>query len=522
MALTLLSEVSIEKKANIVQTAWRGLSKHNLVAWAKDTWWSESFVQLAGLLEDADWLARRIVAGASPWLAWWCVQEGRDVPENTREMIEARSIKLLHSQKVAERRQAVQTLAQIKNDRVLEPLLIAAGDDDKEVAGLGLQALTENGEAVRPLIRKVLQVGDKKNWLASLRYLRTVPSDLLWADISDKMIEEMEEVSDKQNYIRVIAGINNDWSLQKIFYYAGEGNAVVENEAIQALVRKGEPARLLIKKALQGEGRRAWRASFCYISTQSDDALCNEIPAKIWDVLGQPMVWVPAGAFLMGSDKNKDSKAVKDELPQHFIILSGYWIGRFPVTVAQWKMFVKESGYRADDKSLQDPDNHPVRYVNWNDALTYCNWLSEKSGLPVTLPNEAEWEKAARGPSSGSGDGRIYPWGNEFDKDRCNTSESRIENTTPVGKYSPAGDSPYGCADMAGNVWEWTRSKFKPYPYKADDGRESLEGTDLRAVRGGSWGYRQGSARVSNRHDNDPDFRDDYKGFRLVVRPPSL
>jgi len=425
VALTLLSEVEIEKNANLIQAISRGLSKRSLTAWAKDAWWSESFVQLAGLVNDADWLARRIAAGGNPWLAWWCVQEGRDVPENTRAMIEARSIKLLHSTKVAERRRAVQILAQIKNDRVLEPLLIAAGDDDKEVAGLGVRALVEIGDAVHPLIEKKLHSTDET--------------------------------------------------------------------------------------AKQG--------ALYYLASQLKQPSCLKL---VSDLLIQPMVGIPAGIFLMGSDKSKDAKARDNELLQHPVTLPGYWIGRFPVTVSQWKLFVKESGYKADEKSLQDPEPHPVRYVRWDDALAYCKWLSEKSGLPVTLPSEAEWEKAARGPSTGSGDGRIYPWGDEFDQDKCNTSESGINNTTPVGKYSPAGVSPYGCADMAGNVWGWTRSKHEHYPYTAEDGRENLEGTDSRVVRGGSWYYDQAFARASDRNYLYPGSRHIDVGFRVVVRPPSL
>jgi formylglycine-generating enzyme required for sulfatase activity len=285
------------------------------------------------------------------------------------------------------------------------------------------------------------------------------------------------------------------------------------------LVENGEAVRPLLKKALHGEDRRAWRASLKYLGFQSDDSLCVEIPKLAWEeVFGQPMVWVPASAFLMGSDKSRDSNANDDELPQHSVTLPSYWIGRFPVSVARWKLFVKENDYKPDEKSLQDPDDHPARYVNWNDAMVYCKWLSEKSGLPVTLPSEAEWEKAARGT-----DGRIYPWGDEFDKDKCNTSESGIKNTTPVGMYSPAGDSPYGCADMAGNIWEWTRSKFKPYPYNAEDGRENLEGTDARVVRGGSWDYRRLFARASLRSNFDsPNLRRSLYSFRVVVRPPKL
>jgi formylglycine-generating enzyme required for sulfatase activity len=434
VALTLLSEVGIEKNANFFQAILRRISKHNLTNWAKDTWWSESFVQLAGLLNDADWLVRKIV-NASPWLAWWCVQEGCNVPGNTREMIEARSIKLLHSQKVLERRRVVQTLRQIKNDRVLEPLLIAAGDDDREVAGLGVRALVENGE----------------------------------------------------------------------------------------------PARLLIKKALESEDRRVWKSSFRYLGMQPDDTLWPEISKQAWEeVFGQSMVWIPRGRFLIGRDYSKvHINKKKDSIYGSYVTLPGYWIGRFPTTVAQWQLFLTETNYPINKPSVSLPrslkhrhqnlNNHPVGGVSWFDAMEYCNWLSEKSGLPVTLPSEAEWEKAARGTDS-----RIYPWGNVFDKEKCNTSESRINNTTPVGKYSPAGDSPYGCADMVGNVWEWTRSKYKNYPYNPDDGRESLEGLDIRVLRGGMWNDFSDHAKSFYRNRSSPFERSSGIGFRLVVRPPSL
>jgi formylglycine-generating enzyme required for sulfatase activity len=192
------------------------------------------------------------------------------------------------------------------------------------------------------------------------------------------------------------------------------------------------------------------------------------------------------------------------------------------VTVAQYRDFVEKSGRDVDERSLKDPDDHPVRYVTWRDALAYCRWLSERTGLPVTLPSEAEWEKAARGT-----DGRIYPWGDEDPTaDLCNFADN-VGNTSPVGNYSPMGDSPYGCADAAGNVWEWTRSLwgkdlFEPdfgYPYNSEDGREDLEaGDDIhRVLRGGAFSRNTRAVRCASRFGGPPRYRYSYGGFRVVV-----
>jgi formylglycine-generating enzyme required for sulfatase activity len=155
--------------------------------------------------------------------------------------------------------------------------------------------------------------------------------------------------------------------------------------------------------------------------------------------------------------------------------------------------------------------------VSWDDALAYCRWLSQVSGQSITLPSEAQWEKAARGDK----DKRAYPWGDTWNKTKCNTAELGLGDTTPVGIF-PEGASPYGCLDMAGNVWEWTRSAYHEYPYDPADGREDLNGTDvLRVLRGGSWFIHGDGARVPGRGRYYPLYRDDTDGFRVMVAPIS-
>jgi formylglycine-generating enzyme required for sulfatase activity len=247
-------------------------------------------------------------------------------------------------------------------------------------------------------------------------------------------------------------------------------------------------------------------------------------------------IHIPAGKFLMGSD-DRDEDAGADEKPQHEMSLPDFWMSKYPVTVAQFRAFTETAKYSFDNWRWNQIFSCPIVYVSWYDALEYTKWLDKelrqyaedrlKAGkknplwqglaegkLYVTLPSEAEWEKAAR-----STDGRIYPWGNEFDPDKANTAGTKIGDPNVVGCF-PEGTSPYGLLDMSGNVWEWTRSIWNDknkYPYRSKDGREDLQAKDPRVLRGGAFFNSSGFARCASRSRNSPDlwFRDD--GFRVVV-----
>lgn len=266
-------------------------------------------------------------------------------------------------------------------------------------------------------------------------------------------------------------------------------------------------------------------------------------------------VEIPAGPFRMGSDKTKDRLAFDEEVWPARPAAGGFWpfpstrpasgtghpqqspgtidvptfhLARYPVTVAQFRVFVEATGFKLDnDDGLKFEPERPFVVVTWNEALEYCRWLERTlgesdatpdtlkrllaSGHHVGLPSEAEWEKAARGS-----DGRIYPWGDTIDPSRANYIDTRLERTSPVGAF-PTGASPYGILDMSGNVWEWTRSLSKRYPYGPADGREGLTAKAARVVRGGSFSNPHPNVRAAYRLNLVPDNRYYNLGFRVVV-----
>lgn len=254
------------------------------------------------------------------------------------------------------------------------------------------------------------------------------------------------------------------------------------------------------------------------------------------EIAGMRFMRVPAGKFVMGSKEGSEFD-YENERPQHTIDINyDYWMAKFILTNEQYAEFLGKNKHPVSD--WQKKKDHPVVNVSWDDAMQYVKWFNEKyqtelSALPapslavsllqppssaagnyvLRLPTEAEWEKAARGAYANE-----YPWGNEFDSKKCNSAEGKKGATTPVGAYSTFGDSPYGCADMVGNVWEWTHTLYKKYPYNPKDGREDETKRESRVLRGGSFGHSRNRARCASRSSrNFPDFRSDLVSFRLCV-----
>ncbi len=272
----------------------------------------------------------------------------------------------------------------------------------------------------------------------------------------------------------------------------------------------------------------------------TDSSSNPKLNAEGWEVVPKSphkikppsLIEIPAGEFLMGTSDNdikllqikesdwayewSDNDLFTAEQPQHVVSLPAFEVAQFPVTNAEYYTFIWDNGHRIPRNwpgytFLEGTDDHPVVGVSKTDVETYIQWINEKTGMTYRLPTEAEWEYSARG-----GDGRIFPWGNTFDPWRCNTVESLKKGTTPVGFYSPSGDSVFGVADMVGNIWEWTQSLFMPYPYRPNTNREEAKPNGRYVVRGGAWYYSRKLARCAVREGVLQDHLSPSIGFRLA------
>ena len=263
-----------------------------------------------------------------------------------------------------------------------------------------------------------------------------------------------------------------------------------------------------------------------------------DIEVRIGVAIEPVIVHVPAGEFTMGSNDEYE-----DAQPAHTVYLDDYWIDKYEVTNAQYADFLNEalasgeikmgfSGITKNGHSLINLANRyvgewnvfcpinresgkfrvnsleantPARFVTWYGALAYA----EHYGL--RLPTEAEWEKSAKGINKTK-----YPWGDsEPTRWDCNYNDIH-DHAIMVGYFSPLGESPYGCCDMAGNMWEWCSSLYKEYPYNADDGREDLSASGYRVIRGGAWDANFEMVRCDLRTFTKPSAQNPCFGFRCV------
>lgn len=224
---------------------------------------------------------------------------------------------------------------------------------------------------------------------------------------------------------------------------------------------------------------------------------------------------IPAGMVALEKGNNTQTLQYSGEIVEHYRV-EPFAIARYPVTYSQFQTFIDDGGYQDDrwwaNLAIRETEPAPQVWaeadqprvnVNWFEAMAFCRWLAHKTGLPITLPTERQWQRAAQGD-----DGREYPWGSAFDPRKCNTREGGPGKTTPVTAY-PAGASPYGLMDMSSNAWEWCL-----------DGPEWMKGwtpiADMYYIRGGSWAGNHTGARVRYRNRTPGNTRSDRGGFRVV------
>jgi formylglycine-generating enzyme required for sulfatase activity len=412
--------------------------------------------------------------------------------------------------------------------RLVESLLARSGESgaELEMAGLTLAEDVQLGDDLRAEVKKRLL--DRLTREEAAGPFRRLVGALLAADLQTarSWMEEELRGRDSQRQKRVLGlllelGETQARPMASLLVRLvgdGSGDEGVRARAAQALagIRSSPDAETwrALETARRGAGalKRAANWAWCELGRGED--------------LG--LVKVPAGEFLMGS---KEGEGHSGERPQHSLYLPTFYIGKGPVTVEQFRSFLSESG--ADRKDFEHRNaiaDHPAVEVSWLEALAFAEWHG------LGLPSEAEWEKAARGA-----DGRLYPWGNEWKPGCANTREywradaakllawlarssrwSRQMTTTPVGKFSPQGDSPYGCTDMAGNILEWTRSLGGyEHPYNSADGREDLQASkeSPRVLRGGAFNFGAALVRCAVRRGSNPTAHPRDVGFRVVLLP---
>ncbi len=258
----------------------------------------------------------------------------------------------------------------------------------------------------------------------------------------------------------------------------------------------------------------------------------TRLVAQVKEVAGMDLVPIPAGEFYMGSEKG-DTDAFDDEKPRHKVRISDpFWLGKYKVTVGQFKRFVGASDYvteaeKAKDKwtwrkpgygdiGFDQTDEHPVVCVSWNDAKAYCTWVAEKTGVKVRLPREAEWEYSCRArPTTKDWVTTKYYFGDNV----ANLGDYAwyVDNAKPYGTRPCGQKKPnaFGLYDMHGLAWEWCDDGKRTYSDEMETDRVSAGAS--RVIRGGSFCYDPRRCRAASRYVSVPSSRGDGIGFRMLV-----
>jgi formylglycine-generating enzyme required for sulfatase activity/ABC-type cobalamin/Fe3+-siderophores transport system ATPase subunit len=353
------------------------------------------------------------------------------------------------------------------------------GHDGLKVVSESREALSLSTEELDFVFRSTLAVGhEMKYWLERAGDGGVAVEGILKDELESAM----------PNTRANVAKVLGELVLSPALKVEGRFEGLGLDEAIAwlaVLLKDDYPnVRAAARKSLLKIGTEARSETFAQRSGQALAELRSNSPSE--------MILIPAGNFLMGDEKQS-------------VHVDAFYIDKYPVTNAEYAKFVEATGHpqppnweEIGSNYLPDMANHPVVFVNWFDAQDYAAWAGKR------LLTEAEWEKAARGT-----DGRVYPWGNEFNRIMCNASEAGIGGTTPVGKYSPFGDSPYKVCDMAGNVWEWTATDWAP-------------GSSSKVQRGGSFVNRGSYARCAYRYLGVPEPRNPNVGFRCGMSASAL
>lgn len=334
------------------------------------------------------------------------------------------------------------------------------------------------------------------------------------------IMDHPEEPEPYHNLVLAAESLHDVGQARTVGDLAGEIQARLR-QAFEIPLKKGDDLSALIRR----------RAAAAEALGRIESGMFG-MQSAFWRLPSGEPVWVeiPAGEFWMGSDRGND-----DEKPVQTVHLGTFWISRVPITNAQYRSFVEDVRHPPpehweDGTFPRGKENPPVVNVSWHDAMNYCRWLEEKlkacnktsilavnlepGAFNVELASEAQWEKASRG----GGDGREYPWGDKWNGMRCNNKELGLDHTTPEGIF-PEGSSPYGVLDLSGNVWEWTRSQLKDYPYTPLDDRDGIAGSTPKVMRGGAFDSERISTRCAVRASNSPDYRSEKVGFRVVFSP---